>query len=279
MKSATRMLLTLTLSVVFLEFNLFASSFAFAHGPLDEQIASLTRQIELYPDSAALYLERGELHRHHQDWPSALADYHCADSLDSSFDLAELCRGRMLLDAGWLEKARSALDEFLTKHPNDGEGLLTRARALVQLAEHLAAARDYGKAIKNLQTPQPEYFLECAQAFENAGLEHFQAALQIIDDGVRQLGQVVTLELFAIELEVKLQRYDAALARLEKVAAQSARKEKWLLRRGEILRMAGREDEARRTFALALKEIDSLPSARRYTKSMVDLEKRLRGEL
>ena len=134
MKSATRMLPTLTPFVVFLEFNLLAWSFAFAHGPLDEQIAGLTRQIELYPDSAALYLERGELHRHHQDWPSALADYHCADSLDTGLDIVKLCRGRMLLDAGWLEKARSALDEFLTKHPNDGEGWLTPRVRLCSLA-------------------------------------------------------------------------------------------------------------------------------------------------
>ena len=113
----------------------------------------------------------------------------------------------------------------------------------------------------------------------SAGEKHFRSALHSIDEGVQQLGPVVTLELFAIELEIKLQRYDAALARLEKVAAQSARKEKWLLRRGEILQLAGRRDEARRAFAQALQEIDSLSASRRYTNTMIDLEKRLRGEL
>ncbi len=279
MKSATRMLPALMLSTVFLEFFLLASNTAYAHGPLHEQIANITRQIELHPDSAALYLERGELHRHHQDRQLALADYDRADSLDPGFDLVKLCRGRMFFEAGMLERARGALDEFLTKNPEEGEGLLTRARVLAQLGEYTAAARDYGNAIKNFQTSQPEYFLERAQALVRAGPDHFQEAVERLDEGMQQLGPVVTLELFAIEIEVKLQRYDAALGRLEKISAQSARKEKWLAQRGEILQLAGRREEARQTFLQALHEIDSLPASRRNTKAMIDLETRLRAEL
>lgn len=248
-----------------------------AHGPLHEQIARVSKLIAQYPDSAALYLKRGELHRHHRDWTAALFDYDRAERLGPGMTEVELCRGIMLLQAGWLEKAKSAINRFLANKPDEASGLLVRARVLAQLGEHVPAAEDFRRAIARTTTPQPEYYLECARALCAAGDEHIDAALSCLDDGLRKLGRIVTLQLYAIELEIKQQRYDAALARLENIAAQSPRKAKWLLRRGEILQMAGRHEEARSAFELALQEIESLPPGRRQAKAMVDLEKRLRA--
>jgi len=248
-----------------------------AHGPLHVQIVEVTKLIAQHPDSAELYLKRGELHRHHSDWQAALGDYHSAESLDPGLAAVDLCRGKMLLEAGQPEAARSALNRFLAKAPDDGDGLLTRARVLAQCGEHLAAAADFSRALPRLSTPQPEYYLEHAQALCAAGC--IDEALHRVDEGLLRLGQVVTLQLFAIDLEVKRQRYDTALSRLELIAAQSPRKEKWLLRRGEILQMAGRHEEARLAFQSALREIESLPAARRGTKATVELEQRLRAAL
>jgi len=52
-----------------------------------------------------------------------------------------------------------------------------------------------------------------------------------------------------------------------------------IVRRGEILQMAGRHAEAKQAFASALKAIESLPAPRRYRKAMVDLEKRIHAAL
>ena len=76
-----------------------------------------------------------------------------------------------------------------------------------------------------------------------------------------------------------MRRYDAALARLERIAAQSPRKERWLARRGEILRQAGRTAESREAFGKALEAIQSLPSYHRSTKATVELENRVRAAL
>jgi len=248
-----------------------------AHGPLDEQIAEVTRLIAQYPDSAALYLKRGELNRHHRDWPAALADYERSERLAPSLANVDLCRGKMLLDAGRMDEAKIVLNRFLAKRPDDGDGLLTRARALAQLGEHLSAATDFTRAISCLGTPQPEYYIERARAL--CAAERLDQALSGLDEGLQRLGQVVTLQLFAIDLEIKVKAYDAALTRLEQIAVQSPRKEKWLMRRGEILQMAGRPEQAREAFSLALKEIESLPAPRRATKAIVELERRLRAML
>jgi predicted negative regulator of RcsB-dependent stress response len=63
------------------------------------------------------------------------------------------------------------------------------------------------------------------------------------------------------------------------MAAQSTRKESYLERRGAIQMQAGRTQDARASFAAALKALEALPRNLRQTKAMVDLERRTRAAL
>ena len=89
----------------------------------------------------------------------------------------------------------------------------------------------------------------------------------------------MTLQRAALDLEIRRGNLDGALARLEHASASSPRQETWLARRGEILERAGRLEEARDSFALALREIDRLPTHRRRTDAMTRLDERLREAL
>jgi len=250
-----------------------------AHGDLHIQIQEVTRQIEKEPRNADLYLKRGELHRAHQEWDAAQADYDHAFALNPKLAVVDLARGRMFLEANWPISAKVALDRFLAVYTNHVEGLTARARALVKLDQRLAAARDYTAAIHHSIEPRPELYLERAQALTTEGGVHLDEALKGLDQGIKKLGPLVTLQLYAIDVEIKQKRFDAALARLERVAAQSPRKETWLARRGEILQQAGRKAEAREAFQSALAAMDKLPPARRHVPAMAELEKRLQQAL
>jgi predicted Zn-dependent protease len=247
-----------------------------AHGDLHLQIQEVTKTIEKDPRNAELYLKRGELHRAHQEWDAAQADYDHAHVLDPKMSVVDLARGRMFLEANWPISAKVALDRFLAIYTNHVEGLTARARTLVKLDQRLAAARDYTAAITHAAESRPELYLERAQALTTEGGAHLDEALKGLDEGVKKLGPLVTLQLYAIDVELKQKRFDAALSRLERIAAQSPRKETWLARRGEILQQAGRTEEARAAFQSALVAIDKLPPARRHVPAMVELEKRLR---
>jgi len=100
-----------------------------------------------------------------------------------------------------------------------------------------------------------------------------------LDEGIQKLGPLVTLQLTAIDLELRRRNYDAALARLDGITSQSERKETWLVRRGEILKLAGRQEEARAAFNAALVAIESLPPARRQSRTVTTLELRARSAL
>lgn len=250
-----------------------------AHGDLHERIAALTKQINEAPTNAELYLKRGELHRAHRDWKLALADYDRAEQLRPDLDVVDLSRGLTLFASGALEPAITALDRFLLKHPVHADAHLTRARAQAKLGRHQAAAADFTRAITQTTTPRPEYYLERAQALAALGDARIDDALHGLDEGITKLGPIVTLQLYAIDYELRKNRYDAALARLDQIAAQAARKETWLARRGEILERAGRVGEARQAYATALAVFDVIPSSRRNTKTAVELESRLRAAL
>lgn len=255
------------------------ATLALAHDELHDQIAEVTARIKRTPRDASLYLKRGELYRLHQNWRRAEADYNRAARLQPGLAVVDLARGRMLFEAGRAQSAKISLDRFLLNEPRNLEALVTRARVLVKLGRRIEAGKDLTTAISLTSPPQPELYIERARVLaDETGThpDHIIEALRGLDEGLTKLGPLVTLQLYAVDLELRLKSYDKALARLETVAAQSPRKETWLFRRGEILLLAGRKVEARESFASALAALESLPMHRRRTRVVADLEERLR---
>ena len=249
---------------------------ALAHGDLHEQIANVTAQIQKNPESAELVLRRAELHRVHEDWLAAAADYDRAAHLAFGLAVVHLGRGKMLLSQGRFDKAQAELDQFLAGNPEHVDGFVTRARIEVKRGNQLAGADDFARAIALSPRPEPEYYLERAQALVAAGDAHIDAALSCLDEGMAKLGNLPSLGLDAVELETKAKRFDSALARLESLSAISPRKEAWLERRGDLLAQAGRTDEAQQAYRTASEAIIRLPQRLRATKAITDLEQRLK---
>ena len=153
------------------------------------------------------------------------------------------------------------------------------ARTLVALKEYLAGAADYAASIASQPEPKPEYYVERAQALAAAGSEHVDEALRCLDAGTEKLGTVPALEETAIGLEMDRQHYNAALAHVDRIIARSVRKESWLVRRGQILRQAGREDEARAAYRAALDAIAQLPDHVRARPAVQALAAQAQGEM
>jgi tetratricopeptide (TPR) repeat protein len=253
-----------------------------AHADLERQIADMTARIDKDPSNPELYLRRGELHRIHRDWDAAMADYRRARKVSPDPEVVDYFFGKLHLDAGRPKRAKKSLDRFLKHEPTHARALVTRARALVQLDRPLDAAEDFSRAIDAYdadERPDPSYYLERAHALVDAGPDRIEAALAGLDEGLARLGRPVTLQIYAIDLEVERGNTDGALARLEQIASQSERQETWLVRRGEILEGAGRAREARAAFARAIEAIEALPASRRGSRAMLRLRAEAEGAL
>ena len=244
-----------------------------AHPEITQQIERLDTRIEREPDNGELYLRRGELHRIHQDWAAAEADFVRAEKLGPTLPVG-FHRGRMQLEAGRPAEAEKTLDRFLAGDPGHVRASAARARAKAELGQHLDAAKDYTTALAGAgkDAARPAYYLGRARALAAAGAEHLDLALRGIDEGLKELGHPVTLELYAVELELMAGRPEKALARLDAIAARSPRKEKWLLRKAEILEEAGRTSEAREHYVSALAAIEALPDSRRWNRAVMRIQ-------
>lgn len=252
---------------------------AAAHAELIIQIEAATVEIQKDPANAELYLRRGQLRREHSEFELASADYDKAEALAPALPHFNLLRGKLYLDWGWPLTARACLDRYLGRNPSSADALILRARVLQRLLLNRSAVNDYDLAIELLPEPSPDLFIERSQLLMSMGDDHRPEALRGLDDGVKRLGPLVTLQLFAIDAEVKQQRFDSALARVDQIAERSPRKETWLARRGEILVQAGRPAEARKAYEAALAALNTLPPARRNVPAMAELARRIQREI
>ena len=256
----------------------------FAHGDLHGQIAELTAQIKSAPAGsiklAVLHLHRGELHRLHGELAEAEADFEVVVRFDPERkqeklrDL-DLARGRLYLDWGKPQQAKEALDRYVAKHGDDPAGLITLAQTLVKLGWGIEAVAHLDRAIAKHPQPEPDHFIGRAEMLEKLGAKHVDRAVRGLDEGIRRLGPVVTLEAKAIDLELKLKRWSSALRRVDLLHDSQSRKDIWLARKAEILDLAGQPQQAAEARRKALAAHDKLPPTVREQKLSVDLRKQL----
>lgn len=244
-----------------------------AHEGTHERIEALSLAIAREPREAAFLLRRAELRRQHRDWLSAAADLDAAARLDATLLGLDLARARLAIDRGEDSKAREWLDRHLAARPDSAQAFTLRAELLERSGLHAEAARDHQSSLRASTEPRIEQFLAWGNALARGG--DVDGAVAALDAGRARFGSVVSLEHPAVEMLVSAQRWDAALARLHDMLQRMRSKEALLTRRGEILHVAGRADEAQVAFGEAAAAWEQLPSHTRVKPAMLELRRRI----
>jgi tetratricopeptide (TPR) repeat protein len=141
---------------------------ATAHGPSEERLAQLERELASAPDSAPLHLERAQLQHERGNRAAALVDLQRAAALDPSLAGVSRVRGMVLLDERAFPAAAVALGQYLEAAPDDASARAARARAWFAMDRPLEAAAEYTRVIAQRPTPLPEDYLARARALANA---------------------------------------------------------------------------------------------------------------
>lgn len=256
----------------------FASEPAWAHGPATHEIEVLTEAIDSGSARALDVLRRGELHRVMGHWQAAVEDYDRAERLDPTLSDVQVCRAALRLDRGEAREARRLLDRVLEISPRHLRARELRARTLEKLGRKRDAAADLDVVIAAQPDPKPDLLVTRAWLLAGCGARWTPRAIAGLDWGIARLGPLASLEIAAIDLELRRGDSVAALARLETLVNQIALHD-YLERRGRILAAAGRDRESREAFAAALAEIESLPRHRRDHPTLQTQAARLRASL
>jgi tetratricopeptide (TPR) repeat protein len=245
-----------------------------ADADLSDRLAGLDASLSAKPHdsgTAALLLSRAELHRLNFNWQKSLDDLDAASRLNSELENLDLQRGLTLLRAGRTHEAILALNDHLFSHPDDGFARIHLARALADLQLYADASKAYARAIELSENPTPSLVLEMADAIQARGPEHDVDALESIEAGIAIIGPAISLELRALELEQRLGRLENALARLSRLSNGVRSRAPWLLRKGKILLLAKRTNEAGRVLEEAKILALSVPPTRRETPANIEL--------
>lgn len=255
-----------------------ASLRSLAHGPVHEQIARLNAELENTPDDTALLVQRGELYRLHGLYSEALIDWQRVAVLRPDDVTNDLRLGLIALGQHDTHTARQRLSRFTSVCPASLPGQLATAESCRLAGNPGDAVPHWSAAIRLSEEPRPEWFLERARDGQASGLPVTEV-LAGLDEGIHRYGPLPALQLLAVDLEVKRGEIDAALARLAAIAERAERKERWFLRRGEVLLAAGRTQEAYREFTAAREALDRLPDKLRRAWVATELRQQIDARL
>lgn len=255
---------------------------ATAHGFLHERIGEMDRLVESQSDKAEPFLRRAELYREHGDFEAALADISRASKREPEVARVDLHRAKVYLDQGQLDAAAEATVRFLdrTQMEKNAQHLFPRAYLLfAEIAERkgkpLEAAGHIGKAITESERPAPTLFLKQSSVLANAGPEHADAAIEVLEAGMRKLGPLSVLQQRALELELARRDKKAALLRIETMIAAVPSNPGYLREKGRILEMTGKDKQAHSAYILALGVLNRTLAARRNSSAFVALRRDL----
>lgn len=244
-----------------------------AHEDIEIQIKAVTARIAESPRDATLFHRRGDLRRIHEEWDAALADFERALELDPKLAPAMTGKAAVLLATARADEALPLATRATHLAPDDTHAHLVEARVLAALDQTEKADAAYARALSTLDQPTAEVFLERAEQLRRRGRTFFPRAVDVLQDGIERIGPVVTLAEPLIDLQIASGLPDEALATCDRVLKASGPNPRWLLRRGDLLLLVGKPDEAASTYLSVLDRIAALPERRRRTAAIMELEK------
>lgn len=237
-----------------------------AHGSYHEELETVDEHLATAPNDPKLWYRRGFLNVLHGEWHAALVDLEKADRLAPGQLPTDWLRGQALDAGGQPEAAKAVLDDFISHNPDHGGARTSRARVLIKLNQPEAALTDYRLALKHTPNAEPDLVQEVAEVLISQKLT--TEASDFLSVHLKRLGNVPSLALKALEIEVALGRFDDALAHLDVLQQSAPRPEPWMAKRAALLAQAGRIIESKVAWKALFDHIQALPNLERGSHAM-----------
>ena len=164
-----------------------------AHPELAGQIQTLDLKLQQQPGDSKLLLQRGDLHRRHQDYAAAARDFAAAGRAAPRHELLDLYLGRLKYETGDSEAAEIHLQQYLSRNPAHAMAWKLRGEVSIDLNEPALAAAYFDKAIEQSNSPSPELYRLKIMALVAAGESAWPAAIESVKRGLQYFGMEITL--------------------------------------------------------------------------------------
>ncbi len=246
-----------------------------SHSDIELQIKSLDEQILTESNNGQLYLKRAELHRQHLSWGEALADYENAEKHGVANYVLYFYRGRLYQESNQENKALQNLSAAIESNPAHAQAYIERSK--IPSRPILEAVSDLDSAISLLQKPSPDLYLNRAQLLAAAGPEHFEHMMSGLQDGINQLGSIVSLIEFAVTNSMSQEKWITAQKQIEQLPTILRQSPKWLYIEGQNQSHLNNTSHSKELYQQALDKIEKLPNARANSSAIQRLKKEIQA--
>lgn len=242
-----------------------------AHLGVHDQIKELEHQIELDPQNGTLHLKLAGVYRGHHDWDKAVLNLEKAEVHDAPAALIALERAYLMHDLDYPESARLYINQSLQADSEQPQALLLSSTLWQAQSNYKNAIEDYQNALDMISSPPPDFYINGAKLMDEAGDEYIESALNLLNQAIEKYGSIVSLQNFAVGLELKRKEYDKAIERIDTVIDENGVLITWLYKKGKIYLMAQRKKEAEVIFKECLEVIESFPLHKQQNRSMLEM--------
>lgn len=229
------------------------------HTDLDLQIKDLNQAITDNPENAALYVQRGNLHRRHGDWRHAREDFDQVRLLQPENDTVDFLEGRMLIESGDLPAGIRLLDKFLANNKQNAIAYRVRAKALKEVGRYESSTGSYREAIYYSNKVSAVLFKEYIDTIMRIGIDQWPVAAEQAIIALNQFPRVTSLRELAVELNLGLKKTSSADALLAGVPEHLAFMPRWTRLRGQVECQRGDFKQARLYFKQTLDRLQNDP--------------------
>lgn len=246
------------------------SSIAWSHPGAHQQIEQLSQGIKQDPDNQSLYARRGLAYSNDGQLDKALSDYKQAASMGDPIKFAHEM-GVVYYRQGKHAEALEYFDRFLNSFPNSAPTYEYRARVQRDVGNYPAAIKDLQHFLSLRSRPTPGHYISASELFLEMDENGYVAAIDVLDQGMQRLGVVPHLQRRAIELELRQNRPDEALKRLQSLETVLGGGPNWQVDMAELLMKTGDKQQARVYVEKAEEDLKAL----RPTPARRTLEQRI----
>ena len=244
-----------------------------AHGDLHERIEAVSKEIKSNPDSAFLYLKRGELYYQHEDYKKALRDFTKSKKLKYKDVRLEYDLASTQYRLGKNDKSINILNIILDEDKFHVKSHRLKGQILFEQGKYEASARAFEQVIEYAEKFLPENFIETSMAWEELDTDDSRCqAKDAIYAGIQNIGPLRIFYDRLIELNKKSGDLEKVIEYQTVIISQLQRKERAYFHRAQTYIEIGDDERAKGDLIMAQKSITLLNNRIRKQQIIRELE-------
>ncbi|WP_121495515.1 tetratricopeptide repeat protein [Hanstruepera ponticola] len=248
------------------------SASVFGHGDLHERILAVTEEIKKAPDSAFLYFKRGKLLFQHDDYESSIKDLEKSSKLGYNDIEQDLLFSKNYYEVGLYENALDKINALLQDDSHNVVFLKIKGRIYMKQEQYEMAANSFESVITYSSKTFPENYIECANAWVLTKVDSgFNKAIKILETGIDNLGNVISLLEEKISIQYNHANYELAIEDQKQIIKILNRKEHAYFDLARLYFANGDLDACKEALQNSNESVNDLPDRIKNTQNIRDL--------